>query len=169
MAWATYDIVLRRQAANRCSLDWGVVDTAACNEAFASQARVIPRCSYCLADTNLSFECAFAPAKSAAPGPIQPPLTLSPSAPHQVPPEMRLARAPARMPLGQGPGRRPPSTELCRLFNNPTANMCRFPWCRYEHSCIRCQGPHPASECPERHCLDGRPHTPPARPLPLRS
>ena len=31
--WASYDMAFRKQAANRGSLDWGVVDTALYNEA----------------------------------------------------------------------------------------------------------------------------------------
>ena len=34
-AWASYDMAFRRQAANRGSLDWGYVDPALYNEAFA--------------------------------------------------------------------------------------------------------------------------------------
>ena len=33
-AWASYDMVFRRQAANLRSLDWGVIDSALYNEAF---------------------------------------------------------------------------------------------------------------------------------------
>ena len=39
-------------AANRGSLDWGHVDAALYNEAFAGRAKQIPRCRYCLADTH---------------------------------------------------------------------------------------------------------------------
>ena len=42
-AWASYDTAYRRQAANRGSLDWGVVDAALYNEAFAGRAKIIPR------------------------------------------------------------------------------------------------------------------------------
>ena len=49
----------RRQAANRGSLDWGIVDPALYNEAFAGRAKRIPRC---LADTHSSQECRHAPA-----------------------------------------------------------------------------------------------------------
>ena len=47
-AWASYDMAYRRQAANRGSLDWGVVDTALYNEAFAGRAKIMCRCRYCL-------------------------------------------------------------------------------------------------------------------------
>jgi hypothetical protein len=60
-AWASYDMAFRRQAANRGSLDWGIVDAALYNEAFAGRAKQIPRCKYCLADIHSSPECPHAP------------------------------------------------------------------------------------------------------------
>ena len=65
-AWASYDMAFRRQAANRGSLDWGLVDPAFYNEAFAGRAR---RCRYCLANTHASQECLHAPAPCGAPRP----------------------------------------------------------------------------------------------------
>ena len=56
-AWASYDMAFRRQAANRGSLDWGVVDAALFSEAFAGRVKAIPRCRYCLADTHVSHDC----------------------------------------------------------------------------------------------------------------
>lgn len=55
----------RRQAANRGSLDWAVVDAALYNEAFAGRARSMPRCKFCLADTHASQECVHAPLEGA--------------------------------------------------------------------------------------------------------
>jgi len=60
-AWASYDSAFRRQAANRGSLDWRLIDPALYNEAFAGRAKVIPRCRYCLGDTHASSECSNAP------------------------------------------------------------------------------------------------------------
>ena len=51
-SWASYDMAFRRQSANRGSLQWGTVDAALYNEAFAGRAKAIPRCKYCLADTR---------------------------------------------------------------------------------------------------------------------
>ena len=56
-AWASYDMAFRRQAANRGSLDWGCVDPALYNEAFAGRAKLVPQCRYCLADSHASQEC----------------------------------------------------------------------------------------------------------------
>ena len=60
-AWASYDVAYRQQAANRGSLDWGVLDSGLYNDAFTGRAKAIPRCTYCLADTHHSRECPDAP------------------------------------------------------------------------------------------------------------
>ena len=60
-AWASYDMAYRRQAANRGSLDWGVVDAALYNEAFAGWAKLMTRCRYCLSNTHPSQDCQHAP------------------------------------------------------------------------------------------------------------
>ena len=51
-AWASYDMAFHRQAANRGSLDWGLVDMALYNEAFTSRAKTIVQCSFCLSNTS---------------------------------------------------------------------------------------------------------------------
>ena len=120
-AWASYDMAFRRQAANRGSLDWGIVDAALYNEAFAGRAKQIPRCKYCFSDTHSSTECPHAPADTGA-----------------------LAR---NAPRGPGSSSRPTSTEICRLFNSPGGSRCKYPWCKYTHLCAKCRRPHPAAEC----------------------
>ena len=60
--WATYDMAFHRQAANRGSLDRGIVDAALYSEAFAGRAKVFPCCRYCLTDTHASPECPYTPA-----------------------------------------------------------------------------------------------------------
>ena len=61
-AWASYDVAFRRQAANHGSLDWGCVDPALYNEAFAGRAKLVPRRRYCLTDSHVSQECPHSPA-----------------------------------------------------------------------------------------------------------
>lgn len=125
-AWATYDMAYRRQAANKGSLDWGIVDAALYSEAFAGRAKAIPRCRYCLADTHTSLDCPHAP----------------PETPDSRPPR---GAQPARQ-----AGRSTPSAsvvELCRLYNSPGGSRCRFSQCRFAHLCSRCRRPHPAAEC----------------------
>ena len=57
----TYDMMYRRQATNRGSLNWGVVDMALYNEAFVGWTKTILRGWYCLVDTHTSLECIHAP------------------------------------------------------------------------------------------------------------
>ena len=129
-AWASYDVAFRRQAANRGSLDWGVIDPALYNEAFAGRAKVIPRCRYCLGDTHVSADCPNAPA-----GP-SPNVDIPPTAP------------PSRRPQGGGPARdRGATVEICRLFNSPGGSRCKYPLCRFAHLCLKCKGPHSVAEC----------------------
>ena len=129
-AWASYDMAYRRQAANRGSLDWGLVDPALYNEAFAGRAKLVPRCRYCLADTHASQEFPHSPAETAGGA------------------ESRPTR-PLFRPQGSS-GRPASSVVICRLFNSPGGSRCRFPQCRYAHSCSRCRRSHPLAECGER-------------------
>ena len=157
-AWASYDMAFRRQAANRGSLDWGVVDAALFSEAFAGRAKAIPRCRYCLADTHVSHDCPHAPVEGQGSGYTA---------------ESRLGR-PAVCLAGQTPSNRPAgsSVEICRLFNAPGGSRCRFSQCRYAHVCAKCRRPHPAAECGERRPQvapplgTGSPRTPPPPPPP---
>ena len=146
VAWATYDAVCRRQAANRGSLDWGAIDNTLYSEAFTGRARVVPRCSYCLDDTHASHECSFAPVPASA-SRMGCNLRLEESC---KPPHSACPRAP-----------RPAATQdICRLFN---ANMCRFQRCKYAHICSRCRLPHPAADCDRSHS-SARSRTPPPAP-----
>ena len=150
-AWASYDMAFRRQAANRGSLDWGFVDTALYNEAFTGRARTITRCSFCLSDTHSSMECPYAPAE-----------VKSPEA--RLSSEGRTGRLPVRQ-SAQGPaGPRVGMVEICRLFNSPAGNQCRFPLCRYAHLCMKCRSPHPAAECGDKRRGGGRARSPPLQP-----
>lgn len=115
-AWASYDVAYRRQAANRGSLDWGVVDAALYNEAFTGRARSIPRCWYCLADTHSSRECAHAPVEGG-----------TPNGPYYTA-EPRYGRPLTRQTALFNRGS---NADICRLFNSPGGSRCRFPQCRY--------------------------------------
>ena len=127
-AWASYDMAYRRQAANRGSLDWGVVDAALYSEAFAGRAKWIPRCRYCLADTHSSQECAHAPGEA----------TIERA-------DGRPLRGLPRQPGSSG--RVTSAVDICRLYNSPSSSRCRFQQCRFAHLCAKCKRPHPAAEC----------------------
>ena len=139
-AWASYDMAFRRQAANRGSLDWGTVDAALYNEAFAGRAKVIPRCRYSLADTHASHNCLHATTEGQASQAVD-------GRPGWAPP----------CPLGQTQAGRPGSVEIFHLFNSPGGSRCRFPQCRYAHVCSKCRRPHSAAECGDRHPLTSTP------------
>lgn len=55
--WVSYDMPFRCQVANCGSLDWGTVNVALYNQAYASKVKYIPWCQYCLSDTQSSQEC----------------------------------------------------------------------------------------------------------------
>ena len=148
LAWASYDMAFRRQAANRGSLNWGVVDPALYNEAFTGRARAIARCSYCLSDTHAAHECPYAPQE------VKPVEAKSWA-------EARTGRPSQRQSVQGQAGPRAPTVEICRLFNNPAGNHCRFPLCRYAHLCVRCRSPHPLSECADRRRNSTRGHSSP--------
>ena len=131
-AWASYDMAYRRQAANRGSLDWGYVDPALYNEAFAGRAKLLSRCRYCLADTHNSTECPSAPAGSPTG------TTEAGPAPHR------------RTAGGTSSRDRSASVEICRLYNAVGGSRCRYQQCRYAHLCMKCKGSHPSAECDRR-------------------
>lgn len=153
-AWAIYDMVHRRQLANRGSLDWGVVDHTTYSEAFTGRAHLIPRCSYCLADTHTAQEYSYALAAADVPA------TTSGSV---TPQDMGQSRAPAHplQPTQQGLPRTPAVDEICRSFN---MNSCRFPRCRYAQLCSCCRLLHPVTECNERRRTGDRSRSPPLPP-----
>ena len=133
-AWAAYNVAYRRQAANQRTLDWGVLDSGLYNDAFTGRAKAIPRCSYCLADTHHSRDCPDAPGgKQGDAG---------------IPGEAKLTRTGPRPVAGSAATA---SVEICRLFNSPGGNCCKYPRCRYAHLCHSCHAPHPVVECGDQH------------------
>ena len=133
---ASHDAAFRRQAANRKSLDWAVIDPTIYNEAFTGRAKSLPRCRYCLAETHDSKDCQYAPGDE--------------------PPPSNFPRAAWGHPAAERDRTLGKAVELCDLFNRPDGNRCTFRWCRYAHMCAKCKrGPHPASECSKDASLPG--------------
>ena len=96
-------------------------------------------------------ECPYAPAEVKAPQ-------------ARLSSEGRTGRLPVRQ-SAQGPaGPRVGMVEICRLFNNPAGNHCRFPLCHYAHLCMKCRSPHPAAECGDKRRGGGRARSPPLHP-----
>ena len=124
-AWATYDAAYRRQAANRRSLDWAVIDPTIYNEAFTGRAKPLSRCRYCLADTHEARDCSYAPKED--------------------PPQAKHLRTGswgagfAHTQRQDTPGIREGVVEICDLFNSPQGSRCTFKWCRFAHVCAKCR------------------------------
>ena len=55
--WVLYDRQYRREALARKDLNWSIPNVRLYNEAFTGRARVIPRCTYCLADDHMASNC----------------------------------------------------------------------------------------------------------------
>jgi len=104
--------------------------------------------SYCLSDTHAAHECPYAPQE------VKPVEAKSWA-------EARTDRPSQRQSVQGQAGPRAPTVEICRLFNNPAGNHCRFPLCRYAHLCVRCRSPHPLSECADRGRNSTRGHSSP--------
>ena len=160
-AWASYDMAYCRQAANKGSLEWGLVYTALYSEVFAGRAKVVSRCRYCLADTHGSQECIHALVEGALSGP-----------------SYAGDSRPGRQ-LRHQQGSRTFSVNICWLFNSPrvpgvdspNANMCTYvnihtPWLNAVRGVTRetIQGPRNASPC-HQHCHEYLWHGPRARDL----
>ena len=134
--WVTYDACYRRQAAATKTLNWSQINFTLYNEAFTGRAKPLPRCSYCLSEHHRSADCQDAP---------------------DVPTPSRK-----RMSMGRNePILDPSAVQLCRLFNDPSGNRCRYKACKFAHLCMdpSCRGHHPQSECPRGRGRSARPST----------
>ncbi len=125
-AWVTYDVCYRRNAAACKDLNWSRVDHALYSEVFTGRAKLIPRCRQCNSEHHNSVDCPLAP--------------------------QELGGNPVRQSghsLASGAAdRRRGTVEICRLFNSPSGNQCRYRNCRYAHLCSNCRAPHAAQTCP---------------------
>ena len=130
VAWASYDVAFRRQAAATGDLYWGRIDPTLYDEAFTGRARLIARCRYCLGDSHPSEECEYAPHL-----PVHHPQQLAP-----------MQHVPPQQPRQSGGNRRSAagSVEICLRFNWPD---CYLKGCRFAHLCSQCHRPHPLADC----------------------
>ena len=127
--WVSYDRCYRREALAMKSLDWSLPNSRLYSEAFTGHAKLIPRCSFCLAEDHTAVNC-----------PQNPSRTWFPWL-HEM------------VSMQQGTQGQPPQyrdkSERCNGYNEgrcrETANTCK-----YAHRCHGCSGPHPAIHCPRR-------------------
>ena len=133
LAWVRYDAAFRRQATITGNRKWSQINPSSYSICFTGCAQALKRCELCLSSTHTTNQCALA----ADPDPELPArLKAVESAVVSLPTQHQHAQKVYR----------PMSTEICRLYND---NRCRFPKCRYRHACLKCNGDHPASSCPQ--------------------
>ena len=119
----------------RKDLNLSVPDARLYNEAFIDRAKSILHCPHCLSEDHTAAVCQFNP---------NPPIMgrlqdLSQFFASTAPPTQL-----------QGSGRR----VTCRNYNS---DRCYLTCCRFSHTCFECQGPHPATRCPQSPANHGRP------------
>lgn len=118
--WVTYDACYWRQAVAIKTLNWSQINFTLYNEVFTERAKPLPRCSYCLSEHHCSADCQGAPD------------VLTPSRKC-----MSVGRNEPMLDLS--------AVQLCRLFNDPSRNRCRYKACKFAHLCMdpSCRGQHP--------------------------
>ena len=121
-SWIVYDHSYRQEAADSRRWDWSKVDArihAQCFTGIAISAE--GWCRYCHSIDHASEYC---PVK-----PVEPPKRQ----------QQNLNPPP--------PAKREPGKHICKKFNK-YGGECNFGTsCRFQHICILCRGPHPASRC----------------------
>ena len=130
LAWVRYDAAFRRQAAITGNTKWSQINPSLYSICFTGCAQSIKCCELCLSSAHATKQCILA----AAPDPDLPVRMKAV--------ESALVSLATVRQSGSKP-KRPPSTEICRLFNNK-----RFAQCRYRHVCSNCGEAHPALACP---------------------
>lgn len=140
-AWVAYDRCYRREALARKSLDWSVIEPNMYQRAFTGQARVVPRCEFCLSTHHTSPMCAFNPDTLVQGFFVSPSIPTAGSLPAQG---LGQPTHWTTQPLPKPPP--PPSGEICNNFNS---RRCTYRRCRHAHVCRECHQPHPVMVCPQ--------------------
>ena len=139
LGWVLYDRVFRRQVAVTKDLNWSKLNPTLHSLCLAGKARRNKFCSACLSDNHATEQCpeSWQGCSSASWfGPYRPATPLHYPQVGPVPGVHHPTALPfAPMPL-----------QVCRLFNKPEGSRCTFSPCKFMHSCIVCNGPHPRSE-----------------------
>ena len=131
--WREYDAMFRQLAATTATCDWSKLNTSIYAVSFLAQSSRGRMCSYCLEPDHVAEACALAPSvpRRAEPQGIRP---LLPATTVLPPPP----------PRSQGFPTRRKSDQICFSWNE---GKCNFPYCRYRHACLRCQGDHHSWQC----------------------
>ena len=132
LAWATYDLAYRRQAAATGHKQWSKVNPSLYTVCFTGKARKATRCDLCLSTAHKTSECSLTMDEDPDVG-------------------LRLKAVESAVIAFSGnyqgftATRGIRSPKVCRLFNE---KRCKFRNCKYRHVCRTCQGNHPATDCP---------------------
>lgn len=143
--WQAYDTMFRQHAATDPFTDWSKLNSSLYAVTFLAQSNGRGRCcQYCLESDHGGQECALAP-------------NYQPDRPQR--PGGWGPMAGGRLGEGRNDWRQEPSTggkgktrmarqlqldRVCYAWND---GDCKFPACRYQHVCAKCQGEHRAPAC----------------------
>ena len=125
--WREYDAMFRQLAASGEVSDWAKLNPSIYAVSFLAQSVRGKMCPHCLEPDHAAEMCALAPKRAE-------PIASRPLPPY--PPA-----APAR---SQGLLSRRRSDQVCFSWNE---GKCAYPYCRYRHVCLRCQGEHRSWQC----------------------
>ena len=125
LAWAQYDRVYRRQAAQTKDLHWSRLNPTLYSLCFAGKAKRHVACNFCLSDNHTSDHCPDNPTKVYLPWQQPMPMLGAPVLPAQ-------------------------KFRICHLFNARDGPRCTYRQCKFSHLCSLCKGTHPRSACERR-------------------
>lgn len=118
--WREYDTMFRQLAASGEASEWSKLNASIYAVSFLAQSIRGKMCPHCLEPDHTADTCALAPKRA------------EPSANRPPPPNLPMARS-------QGPQPHKRSDQVCFSWNE---GRCAYPYCRYRHVCLRCQGEH---------------------------
>ena len=133
--WRAYDAMFRQLAVAEPSTDWSRLNPSLYATTFlAQQVKGGKLCHLCMGSDHTTEECAL--------GPLQ--LRMTKSRPQVVEKGERQGGGVGTAAQARDLRIRQRSDQICYAWNE---GRCRFPLCRYRHSCLRCRGEHPALNC----------------------
>ena len=137
LGWRSYDARFRQLAAS-AEVDWSKVNTSIYAVTFIAQGNRGRMCRHCLEADHESDTCALAPRAAGS--------HLDRSTPQPV----VVSTPPLRPPQGR--------RQVCFSWNE---GRCSYPYCRFRHVCMRCQGEHRSWQCRTPPAAVGQPAPPP--------
>ena len=146
VGWQAYDTMFRQHAATNAFVDWSKLNSSLYAVTFLAQSNGRGRCcQYCLESDHVGQECALAPSHQ----PERPQRSggWGPTAAVRLG-EVRNDLCQEPIPGGRGRtrmARQQRPDRVCYAWND---GDCKFPACRYQHVCAKCQGEHRAPACP---------------------